>query len=417
QKTARSLQWRFRLLGLVSLILSPFVLVFLLAYFFFKYGEELRNRPSFTLASRQWSRLARWKFRCFNELPHALETRLNASHTAANEYVDQFQSNILMICARFVAFVLGAFVAVLIVIAVVDDEILTESQIGGKSLLWYLGISGSVLAVTRALIPREGQVFNPKAKLDEVVCHTYYKPDTWIGEEHMWWVRDELVELYEYKIMAFLRELVSILVAPFILFFTLGSSAVSQDIVNFFQHFTEYVEGVGNMCSCANFETGFAKHGDHNWGSPAALTLNKFVKTSQGKMEKSFMDFVTTYPSYRPSEQGADILVKLSKHREAVLRSKAEAHLESSGFIDTNMFASKPGTSNSAGPSSAPWRGTAAVSSSLRFSEPPSLLMQSFHEALMTSGANIFDGLGNREGSDKSDDELSAGPSSSPTGL
>jgi len=101
EKAARSLQWRFRLLGVAGLLLCPFVLGFLLLYFFFRYGEELRNRPSNTLGARQWSLLAQWKIRGYNELEHTLNNRLCAGYDAADKYVSQFQSTLLTIQARF----------------------------------------------------------------------------------------------------------------------------------------------------------------------------------------------------------------------------------------------------------------------------------------------------------------------------
>jgi hypothetical protein len=58
--------------AVAGFFLTPFVLIFLTMYFFLRYGEELRNRPSFTLAARNWSRSARWRLWEYNELPHLL---------------------------------------------------------------------------------------------------------------------------------------------------------------------------------------------------------------------------------------------------------------------------------------------------------------------------------------------------------
>ncbi len=135
------------MMGLLSLLLSPFIFVFLLIYFIFKYGEvtsfvhstppiylpfpygiiysilfslssvvyliyssysilfyshqEIRARPgSFT--ARQWSPLARWKFRELNELPHIFTRRLNASVQLAERYVNSFPFDVLTIVARYI---------------------------------------------------------------------------------------------------------------------------------------------------------------------------------------------------------------------------------------------------------------------------------------------------------------------------
>jgi hypothetical protein len=45
-----------------------------------------------SLGSRRWSSLAKWRLREFNELPHYIQHRLDASYEAAVKYVGQFPS-------------------------------------------------------------------------------------------------------------------------------------------------------------------------------------------------------------------------------------------------------------------------------------------------------------------------------------
>lgn len=45
-----------------------------------------------SLGSRRWSSLAKWRLREFNELPHYVQHRLDASYEAAVNYVGQFPS-------------------------------------------------------------------------------------------------------------------------------------------------------------------------------------------------------------------------------------------------------------------------------------------------------------------------------------
>lgn len=54
------------------------------------------------LAAREWTPLARWKFREFNELPHYLHNRLSYCNKPANEYIDQFPMNSVAIVAKYV---------------------------------------------------------------------------------------------------------------------------------------------------------------------------------------------------------------------------------------------------------------------------------------------------------------------------
>ncbi len=63
-----------RLVAVANLLLSPFLLMFLLAYFFMRNAERLYHHPA-ALGSRRWSGLAKWRIRELNELPHYLHHR------------------------------------------------------------------------------------------------------------------------------------------------------------------------------------------------------------------------------------------------------------------------------------------------------------------------------------------------------
>jgi autophagy-related protein 9 len=58
----------------VNLLLAPFLLVFLLIYFFLRHAEKFYHSPS-SLGARRWSPLASWKLREFNELPYYVRHR------------------------------------------------------------------------------------------------------------------------------------------------------------------------------------------------------------------------------------------------------------------------------------------------------------------------------------------------------
>eukprot|EP00003_Mantamonas_plastica_P018925 TRINITY_DN308_c0_g1_i1.p1 TRINITY_DN308_c0_g1~~TRINITY_DN308_c0_g1_i1.p1 ORF type:complete len:434 (-),score=110.88 TRINITY_DN308_c0_g1_i1:47-1348(-) len=84
-----ALQRSFRIWGVINLILSPFILVFLVIYFFFRYTQEFYRNPK-KLGMREWTLFSKWKFREFNELPHVFERRLQASYQPAEKYQPHF---------------------------------------------------------------------------------------------------------------------------------------------------------------------------------------------------------------------------------------------------------------------------------------------------------------------------------------
>lgn len=61
-------------MAVVNLLLAPFLLVFLLIYFFLRNAERFYHSPS-ALGARRWSPLAAWRLREFNELPYYVQHR------------------------------------------------------------------------------------------------------------------------------------------------------------------------------------------------------------------------------------------------------------------------------------------------------------------------------------------------------
>jgi len=63
----KTLQRRLMVVGFAMLLLSPFLVIFMLVYLFLRHAEQFYNHPS-TASSRRWSNLSRWIFREFNEV-------------------------------------------------------------------------------------------------------------------------------------------------------------------------------------------------------------------------------------------------------------------------------------------------------------------------------------------------------------
>lgn len=155
-KNPASLSRRFRLFGLLNLLLMPFIALFLTTYFVFKHVEDFHSKRT-ELSLREWSPLARWKFRELNELPHFFERRMNASYGPANVYEKQFPYPGLSIvarcacgplllapcrscaaasraprgpsCASAISFATGALLGLLVIMSLVDDSLPLQIQV------------------------------------------------------------------------------------------------------------------------------------------------------------------------------------------------------------------------------------------------------------------------------------------------
>eukprot|EP00959_Pyramimonas_sp_CCMP1952_P337465 7067140-Pyramimonas_sp.AAC.1 len=282
-------------------------MVFMLVYFFLRNAESIYHHPS-TIGTRNWTALAEWKLREFNELPHILTDRLNQSFAPAAKYVSQFPSPIVSMVAKFIAFIVGGFAAAIIGLALVDERLL-EAHLYGRKLVWYAAISGTVLAVSRGLITEEHKVFAPEIAMKEVVKHTHYFPRKWRNRCHHKDVQSEFEELFQYKGVVFLEEMLSILSTPVILWCSLPKSA--RAILHFVQDFTVRVDGVGDVCSLSIFD--FQQHGDSCYGAP--VNCAKQRRSNQGKMEKSFLSFTALYNNWEPDAGGQQMLHNLHQFR------------------------------------------------------------------------------------------------------
>uniref|UniRef100_A0A1J3KAR0 Autophagy-related protein 9 n=1 Tax=Noccaea caerulescens TaxID=107243 RepID=A0A1J3KAR0_NOCCA len=313
-----TLKKRLYVVGLAMLLLSPFLVIFMLVYLFLRHAEQFYNHPS-TASSRRWSNLSKWLFREFNEVDHLFKHRINSSVEHASEYLNQFPSPIISIIAKFVSFVSGGFAAVLIIIAFLEESLL-EGHVFGRNLFWYAAVFGAITAISRAAVSDELLVLNPVGTMTAVVQHTHYMPKRWRGKENKDEVRLELETLFQYTGMMLLEEIASIFITPFLLMFVVPKRV--DDILEFIRNYTVDIEGVGNVCSFSAFN--FESHGNTRYGSPRNVSREQ--RSSQGKMEKSFLSFQSSYPSWESDSLGKQFLSNLRTFRDQKLRELNTRH-------------------------------------------------------------------------------------------
>ncbi|CAA0832170.1 autophagy 9 (APG9 [Striga hermonthica] len=328
-----TLKKRLMIVGFALLLLSPFLVIFMLVYLFLRHAEQFYNHPS-TASSRRWSNLSKWMFREFNEVDHLFKHRMNSSIAHASDYLKQFPSPILSIVAKFISFVSGGFAAVLIIIAFLEESLL-EGHIFGRNLFWYAAVFGTITAISRAAMMDELLVLDPQGAMTLVVQHTHYMPKKWRGKEHTETVRLEFETLFQYTGMMLMEEMASIFLTPYLLLFVVPKRV--DDILQFIMDFTVDVEGVGHICSFSLFN--FKNHGNRKYGSTYSSPCDR--RSSQGKMEKSFLSFQIAYPSWEPNPDGKQFLKSLKKFRDQKLPGHHRTHspnYRNLGSTDRNSF-------------------------------------------------------------------------------
>ena len=294
---SEGLRRRFVFAGTLNIFVAPFIVVYFLMHYFFQYFNEFQKNPA-QIGSRQYNALAEWKFREFNELWHLFQRRINMSHPFATRYINQFPKDKVIQTARFVAFISGALASVLALASVIDPELFLSFQVTpDRTVLFYLGIFGTVWAVARGLLPEDNLVFDPVYALQEVVDFTHYHPAHWDGRDHSDEVRAEFAQLYQMKVVIFLNEILSMIFTPFVLWFSLPEC--SDRIIDFFREFTVHVDGLGYVCSFAefNFKTQGGRQQQQSQATVDAAQdyRDEYYQTKDQKLEASYWGFLNDY--------------------------------------------------------------------------------------------------------------------------
>lgn len=276
---AGGLRRRFQFFGIMTIIFAPFIVVYMTIHYFFRYFNQYHRDPS-AIGSRQYTSLAQWKMREFNELYHLFQERLKMSYPMASRYINQFPREKTVSFLKFVSFIAGSFAAVLGIISLVDPELFLGFEITkDRTVLFYISIFGSILAVSRSMVPEESTVFDPEAAMRMVIEYTHYQPKSWNNSLHSEKVKAEFAAMYDLKIFIILRELLSILVTPFVLYFSLANDC--ERIVDFFRDYSVHVDGLGYVCVYATFD--FERKNEPS--------KNK----THAKMLKSYLNFMDNY--------------------------------------------------------------------------------------------------------------------------
>lgn len=247
------LQKRFMLAGFLNIILAPFLVTYFILLYFFKYFNEYKTSPG-SIGMRQYTSLAEWKFREYNELYHIFKKRIGLSIPLADRYTNQFPKEKYNIIMKFIGFISGSFVAILAVLTIFDPEYFLNFEItNDRSVLFYLTVFGSLWTISHNSISKEYDIFEPEEKIKELSTFTHYLPDEWEGKYHTEEVKEEFCKLYNLRIIILLRELASLITTPFILWFSLPQS--TDAIIDFFRDSSIYVDGLGYICKFAMFDT------------------------------------------------------------------------------------------------------------------------------------------------------------------
>lgn len=353
-----ALRRRFMLCGVAHIFFMPFLLFFLTLHFGLQNAYDWKSTKQY-LGPRDFSLSTKWKFREFNELPHAFERRLAPSYEATESYLKLFgQREVVTALGKVLVFIGGSLGAVLVAFAAINDAILLHVKIADWNLLWYAGIVGVIYSAGKSMIPsgeaRPRYVKNMFAAMDEalenIAAHTHYYPDVWRKRGWDKSVHAAVASMYQFKAQLFLQEILAAIVAPYTLCVSLPRCA--EPICEFILATKTELPGAGEVCGFATFD--FDRFSDESWegrtlGKTDALVgslsqsimqtgdieqaTKQFPKPQarEGKMEKSFFSFKAAHPGWKCSESGQKLVDRVDQYQReetAALSREQQLHIE-----------------------------------------------------------------------------------------
>lgn len=253
KKNDIELRNRIILLGIINILLSPLILIYILFSFIFTNIDEIYLKKK-VLGPRKYTLYSRWKFRKYNELEHYFNIRINKSIKFANEYITQFPSASLEIIANFFSILSGAFICLFLLFSILDENILLYITLFDRSLIFYTGITASISGISKSFITEpENSVYNPNSVMEKVVKYTKYMPNHWVNKCNTYEVRNEFLSLYQYTIVLFIYEIIGVFTTPYYLFFVILKER--KNIHSFLSKNTSFLKNVGSICSISNFDS------------------------------------------------------------------------------------------------------------------------------------------------------------------
>lgn len=240
---------RLRIISVLNYIFMPFIFVFILFYNLFNYGETFYNKPD-KLVKRNWSRLAYWKFRNYNELYDKYDERLKKSDKIAESYGKQFPNKNIEIFARLIVFISSSIFILFVIFSVLNQNVLIDLYItNNRTVLWYMGILASIIAVFKNLIS-DKLIFYPKEKMEELSEHLDI-PSDWVEKSNQNSVKSSFFNLYELHISTLIKNILYTLIVPFQLW---SLSYDVKDVIDFVEEVTIEDDKLGTICKFSDFE-------------------------------------------------------------------------------------------------------------------------------------------------------------------
>ena len=280
---------RVRTISVINFLFMPIIITFILFYKLFTYGEQFYSKPDL-LASREFTKKILWKQRNYTELPHEFEKRNLLIKKLTKKYLNLFRYKFLEGIINFTIFVLSSIFITLLFLTILNDDILINLYIfKGKTVLWFLGISGSVIAILKNFTKKDNTE-SPEVVLRELSNYMIVD-DYMIANAGLSIIKNKFTKIFNYKIYNIFTDILFTCIMPFELW---KLSYNIPTITDSIKQFTKYHSNLGYICSISDYENiSYLRLEKDNEES----LFENLLDFSKKKIEFSYANFTKKYPN------------------------------------------------------------------------------------------------------------------------
>jgi autophagy-related protein 9 len=271
RKIENILSKRFKLTGVLCLIISPFLLIFMFIYIILIYGNKYHTKSSESY--RQWNKYALCKFREYNELPHLFEERISRSIKYSHNYILSFNTSYSSRILQLISFMVSAMLVTILTLGFLNEDLMTV-HLGNRALAWYAIFLGIILTVVK-LFDFDVYISKPKSMIiGRIKEFTRYVPESWEENPKSYNTHKEFITWFQPTIIIYIIELLSVIILPILLL--LKYKNFVKDITYFIIKNTVY------------------SHDDGIFVKMSVIDKNQITNSDQ-KMERSILGFNNYY--------------------------------------------------------------------------------------------------------------------------
>ena len=250
----------------------------MMTYYVLKNSKDINNKESMFL-NKRWTNYAKWTFKAYNEVNIDFEERMHKSYNYMNQYTNCFPSKAMNCIFYFLRFLLGTFLLFILCISFIDEGALLELKFMDFNLLWYFAILTIMTTALNNLLKNDSYKYSKDEVVKNLAKYTYELPPNDVV--HNYKMYKNYIKHYKTNIENILYEITSILLSPYILYNNYYQNA--EDILNYVEHNTTYIEKIGSVDNYSNFEK----------------DMNNDNIVLYRKREKSFVAFKEIYPNWK----------------------------------------------------------------------------------------------------------------------